>query len=165
MTPNGVPIRVDPKDYPDSKQFMHAYHHPDRIRPDHHWVDWFVALDEGDSRTNGLEFVEGIWADKLAAVAVLATIAIIVTSVVWCVLGGDLQTVFTVMSFVLGLVTGEFSLADTGDEDMALIPLKLKSRLRHCTISWFCQGEGKILLVQSSMRWPSLRHSMFFPQS
>ena len=131
MTPNGVPVRVDPKDYPDSKQFMHAYHHPDRIRPDHHWVDWFVALDEGDTRTNGLEFVEGIWADKLAAVAILATIAIVVVCIVWCVLGGDLQTVFTVMSFVLGLVTGKFSSgraqqirdADTLQAEIALVAL------------------------------------------
>ena len=131
MTPNGVPVRVDPKDYPDSKQFMHAYHHPDRIRPDHHWVDWFVALDEGDTRTNGLEFVEGIWADKLAAVAILATIAIVVVCIVWCVLGGDLQTVFTVMSFVLGLVTGRLSSgrarqirdADTLQAEIALVAL------------------------------------------
>ena len=131
MTPNGVPVRVDPKDYPDSKQFMHAYHHPDRIRPDHHWVDWFVALDEGDTRTNGLEFVEGIWADKLAAVAILATIAIVVVCIVWCVLGGDLQTVFTVMSFVLGLVTGKLSSgrtqqirdADTLQAEIALVAL------------------------------------------
>ena len=115
MTPNGVPVRVDPKDYPDSKQFMHAFHHPDRIRPDHHWVDWFVALDEGDTRNNGLEFVEGIWAEKLVLVAILATIAIIVVCIVWCVLGGDLQTVFTVMSFVLGLVTGESYSSNTGD--------------------------------------------------
>lgn len=132
MTPNGVPVRVDPKDYPDSKQFLHAYHHPDHIRPDHHWVDWFVAFDEGDTRTNGLEFVEGIWAEKLVAVAILATIAIIVVSVVWCVLGGDLQTVFTVMSFVLGLATGEYSDhvdcrgrqgADTEEAEIALAAL------------------------------------------
>ena len=107
MTPNGVPVRVDPKDFPDSKQFLHAYHHPEHVRPDHHWVDWFVALDEGDQRTNGLEFVEGIWAEKLAFVAILASVAIVVVSIVWCVLGGSLQTVFTVMSFVLGLVTGD----------------------------------------------------------
>lgn len=111
MTPNGVPVRIDPKDYPDSKQFLHAYHHPERVRPDHHWVDWFVAFDEGDQRTNGLEFVEGIWAEKLVIIAILATVAIIVVSIVWCVLGGSLQTVFTVMSFVLGLVTAEIALA------------------------------------------------------
>lgn len=86
---------------------MHAYHHPDRVRPDHRWVDWFVEFDADDSRTNGLEFVEGLWAEKLAAIAILATIAIIVVSVVWCVKGGNLQTVFTVMGFVLTGIAGE----------------------------------------------------------
>ena len=56
---------------------------------------------------NGLEFKEGLWADKLAAIAIILTIAIIVASAVWCALGGDLQTVFTVMSFVLSGVAGE----------------------------------------------------------
>ncbi len=113
MTPNGVPVRIDPKDYPDSKQFLHAYHHPDHIRPDHHWVDWFVAFE------------------KLVVVAILATMAIIVVSVVWCVLGGDLQTVFTVMGFVLGLATGECSQescngkqgTDTQEAEIALAAL------------------------------------------
>ena len=36
---------------------------------------------ESDTRTNGLEFVEGIWADKLAAVAILVTIAIVVVCI------------------------------------------------------------------------------------
>lgn len=71
------------------------------------WVDWFEDFDSNDQRTNGLEFVEGLWAEKLAAVAVLATIGIITASIVWCVKGGDLQTVFTVMGFVLTLVAGK----------------------------------------------------------
>jgi len=85
-----------------------AYHHPEQLRPEHDWVDFFSEFDRSDQRQNGLEFVEGLWADKLAAVAVIATIAIIVVSIVWCVLGGDLQTVFTVMSFVLTLIAGKF---------------------------------------------------------
>ena len=70
-------------------------------------MDWFVDFDSNDQRTNGLEFVEGLWADKLAAVAILATIGIIVACIVWCLKGGDLQTVFTVMGFVLTLVAGK----------------------------------------------------------
>ena len=77
---------------------MHAYHHPEHIRPDHQWVDWFADFD-----------AEGLWAEKLVFVAVLFSIGIIVASIIWCVLGGDLQTVFTVMSFVLTLVAGESS--------------------------------------------------------
>ncbi len=70
-------------------------------------MDWFEDFDSNDQRTNGLEFVEGLWADKLAAVAILATVGIITASIVWCVKGGDLQTVFTVMGFVLTLVAGK----------------------------------------------------------
>jgi hypothetical protein len=86
---------------------MHAYHHPDQIRPDHEWVDWFVDFDTNDRRPNGLEFVEGLWANKLAAVAVILSVAIIVISIVWVLKGGSLQTVFTVMGFALTFVAGE----------------------------------------------------------
>ena len=110
-TPNGVPVRTDPKDFPDSRSFLHAYHHPADLRPGHEWVDWFVEFDTNDEKTNGLEFVEGLWAQKLAALAIVATIAIIAVSIVWCALGGDLQTVFTVMSFVLTLVAAQIALA------------------------------------------------------
>ena len=90
---------------------MHAYHHPDRIRAAHEWVDFFARLRaESVDKTFGLEFVEGLWVEKIAGLAILVTIAIIVASIVWCVEGGDLQTVFTVMSFVLGLATGEDTL-------------------------------------------------------
>lgn len=110
-TQSGVPVRVDPKDYPDSRTFMHAYHHPEEIRTTHTWVDWFTEFDSNDERTNGLEFVEGLWADKLAIVAIVATVAMVAVCIVWCVLGGVLQTVFTVMSFVLTLVAAEIALA------------------------------------------------------
>ncbi|KAL9605289.1 MAG: hypothetical protein Q9179_001537 [Wetmoreana sp. 5 TL-2023] len=101
-TRNGVPCQLDKDKYPNSHTFMHAYHHPDRIRRDHEWMDWFSQFkDENADQTVGLEFVEGLWAEKLVAIALLITIAIIVVSVVWVVKGGNLQTVFTVMSFVL----------------------------------------------------------------
>ena len=86
---------------------MHAYHHPDQIHPDHEWVDWFIDFRATDpSKTYGLQFVEGLWAEKLAFVAVLITVAIVAVSIVWCVRGGELQTVFTVMGFVLSGAAG-----------------------------------------------------------
>jgi hypothetical protein len=86
FTPNGVHTKTDPKDFPDAKTFKHAYHHPERIRPDHRWVDWFVEFDASESRQNGLEFVEGLWAEKLAIIAVIFSIAILAVSIVWCAL-------------------------------------------------------------------------------
>lgn len=104
--PNGVPTRTDPKDFPESKQLRHAFHHPESITTEHYWVDYFASFDAVDERQNGLEFIEGLWAQKLGLVAILASIGIIVASVVWCALGGQLQTVFTVMGFVLSFVAG-----------------------------------------------------------
>lgn len=87
---------------------MHAVHHPDRIRTSHEWVDWFTEFKASDrGKPVGLEFQEGLWAEKLAIIAILITIAIIVVSIVWAVRGGQLQTVFTVMGFVLSGAAGE----------------------------------------------------------
>ncbi|KAL9589462.1 MAG: hypothetical protein Q9203_001755 [Teloschistes exilis] len=106
---NGVPCQQDPNKYPNSHTFMHGYHHPDRVRRDHIWVDWFTQFkDENPKQTIGLEFVEGLWAEKLVAIALVITIAIIIVSVVWVVKGGELQTVFTVMSFVLTGAAGKY---------------------------------------------------------
>lgn len=71
-----------------------------------------------------MEFVEGIYAEKLLGIAIVATVAIIVVCIVWCMLGGQLQTVFTVMSFVLSLIAGESS-ADVAVQG-SLIVVKLK---------------------------------------
>lgn len=103
FTRNDVPIKMgtDADPVPGEHEFMHAYRHPQRLRTQHDWVDWFVAFRKDPDKTYGLEFVEGLWADKIALFAVLITIAIIVVSAVWCALGGNLQTVFTVMGFVL----------------------------------------------------------------
>ena len=71
-------------------------------------MDFFTALRDRDpEKTVGLEFLEGLWAEKLALVAVLITIAIVIVSIVWCIRGGDLQTVFTVMGFVLTGAAGK----------------------------------------------------------
>lgn len=65
---------------------MHAYHHPERLKTSHQWVDWFVELESTSAdKSYGLEFKEGLWAEKLAIFAILVTIAIIVVSVVWCI--------------------------------------------------------------------------------
>lgn len=93
---------------------MHAFHHPDRLRPAHEWVDWFVEFKAEDrGKTVGLEFQEALWAEKLAIIAILITIAIIIVSIVWCLRGGQLQTVFTVMGFVLTGAAGKSLNPDT----------------------------------------------------
>jgi hypothetical protein len=133
---------------PDPKAFSHAYHHPERIRPDHLWVDWFVEFDRSSpGETKGLEFKEGLWAEKLLIVAVLCTITIITVSVVWCALGGDLQTVFTVMGFVLSLIAGELTPASLMFWTICAFvnPTKLKLRWRRFIIKSRCPTEGLVV--------------------
>jgi len=90
---------------------MHAYHHPRDIHPSHEWIDFFTRLrDQDPSKTYGLEFCEGLWAEKLAAIAIFITVVVIVVSVVWSVRGQDLQTVFTVMGFVFTGAAGTYIL-------------------------------------------------------
>ena len=104
---NDVPVRPDLKDFPDLHSFMHAYHHAHTLKTEHLWVDWFIEFKKDPDKSYGLEFKEQLWAEKLAAIAIIITIAIVVVSIVWVIKGGSLQTVFTVMSFILGGATGK----------------------------------------------------------
>lgn len=88
---------------------MHAYHHPQRIRPDRYWIDWLVQFRDGgdSSKTYGLEFVESLWIEKLAVLSILLTFGLILACILWVTLGGDLGTVFTVMDFVESGIAGK----------------------------------------------------------
>ena len=88
---------------------MHAFDHPHHIYRKYEWVEYFTEFfkDSEHGKEVGLEFQEGLWAEKLAIIAILLTIAIIIVSIVWVVKGGQLQTVFTVMGFVLTGAAGE----------------------------------------------------------
>ncbi len=89
---------------------MHALVHPHHIHTTHEWIDWFTEFKSSErGKPVGLEFQEGLWAEKLAIIAILITITIIIVSIVWVVRGGQLQTVFTVMGFVLSGAAGEWS--------------------------------------------------------
>ena len=119
-----MPIEADVK-APACRRFTNAYHHPERLLPAHEWIDWYVDFDRTSADEKGLEFKEGLWAEKLAILAIIATIAIIVVSIVWCVLGGNLQTVFTVMSFVLSLIAGESFVVIHLRKSLTCLKLKL----------------------------------------
>lgn len=88
---------------------MHCYHHPTHVRTNHDWVDWFAEFDATDpEKTYGLEFVEGVWAEKLGVIAIAINIAIITVSIIWSLRGGNLQTIFTVMGFVITAAAGTY---------------------------------------------------------
>lgn len=84
--------------------------HPQRIRTNHEWVSWWQEYEKRSDRSYGLEFIEGLWAEKLALLAIAINVAVIVVSVIWCIRGGNLQTVFTVMSFVITAAAADIAL-------------------------------------------------------
>jgi len=95
---------------PEVVRLLTINSHPDRVRTIHEWIDWFVEFEQNPDRTYGLEFVEGIWAEKLGILAIAVNIATIAVSIVWVIKGGNLQTVFTVMSFIITAVAADIAL-------------------------------------------------------
>ena len=93
---------------------MHAYHHPGRIRPDQVWVDWLVHLkNSGDpTKSYGLEFVEGLWVEKLVLAAIVGSVALLIPSILWPLKGGDIGNVFTLLDFVESWFARESLLID-----------------------------------------------------
>lgn len=141
---------------------MHAVHHPDRIRPDHEWVDWFTDFKYDDrGKTVGLEFQEGLWAEKLALIAILITVAIIVVSIAWALRGGQLQTVFTVMGFVLTGAAGEFISDMAVHDDVVgsgkLSVVQLKLLWLRCTIRLLCRIESFWGFEEETTQQPGLK--------
>lgn len=87
--PTASPIQKHAKDDPTWHSFMHALVHPHHIYSKTEWVDWFTEFKASESgQPVGLEFQEGLWAEKLAIIAVLITVAIIIASTVWVIRGG-----------------------------------------------------------------------------
>lgn len=138
-TKNGVPQRTDPKDYPDSHAFLYAYHHPHRIQTEKEWVRWFAKMGSETDRTCGLEFKEGLWAEKFGLLVVGAMVADATTCIIWCTKGGDLDTVFTVMGFVLAAEAGKLILTKQNMWCMLIFQLLSVSLL--CTIRLPCLFE------------------------
>ncbi|KAL9056767.1 MAG: hypothetical protein Q9162_002738 [Coniocarpon cinnabarinum] len=108
-THNGVPTRHKPADYLDARVLMHAYHNPGRIKPDQVWIEWMAHLkNSGDpGKSYGLEFVEGLWIAKLVWAAILGSISLIIPSILWPALGGQLGDVFTTLDFVESWFAGQ----------------------------------------------------------
>lgn len=73
-------------------------------------MSWWQEYEKRSDRTYGLEFIEGLWAEKLGLLAIVINAAIIIVSIIWCIRGGVLQTVFTVMSFVITAAAADIAL-------------------------------------------------------
>ena len=79
---------------------MFAYANPLKVTSKHDWVEWAFKLKQKDKRY-ALEFVEGWEATRIAVLGSVLWMASFLLGIIWSVRGGDIQTVFTVASFVL----------------------------------------------------------------
>ncbi|KAI9794278.1 MAG: hypothetical protein M1833_000421 [Piccolia ochrophora] len=94
----------------DQHQLMSAFENPSGIRPGTEWVAWVFAMKADPYNKEGLEFVEGWNGRKIAIIGASVLIGTTLMAGLWAGLGGDLQTVFTVASFLLALSTASIGL-------------------------------------------------------
>jgi hypothetical protein len=86
-------------------EIMYAYLHPNRLSSEHKWIDWVFRLRKSDRR-HALEFVEGWDTTRIAITGSIPWTFSCIVGVVWAVRTGDVQTAFSVASFILTSATG-----------------------------------------------------------
>ncbi|KAH0558413.1 hypothetical protein GP486_004926 [Trichoglossum hirsutum] len=82
------------------QEIMFAYSNPEKITSSTDWVIWAFKLKQEDKRF-ALDFVEGWQASRFIVLGLTPWTISFLMAIVWSARGGNLQTVFTVASFVL----------------------------------------------------------------
>jgi hypothetical protein len=104
--PNRRPEPVEIDDFTLQAVF-YAYQHSSEIETEHDWIDWVFRLRKPDHRY-ALEFVEGWNTTRIAIAGSLPILFSTLVGVIWTILGGDVQTTFTVAGFILTCGTCEW---------------------------------------------------------
>ncbi|KAF2735619.1 hypothetical protein EJ04DRAFT_189418 [Polyplosphaeria fusca] len=102
-TSRPTPVSMD--DY-TMQEVLYAYNHPHDFSTETDWIEWVFRLRQPAKR-HALEFVEG-W--NGTRIAVLGSVPCMASTIVGCVMsvyGWDIQTAFTVATFILTVTTGE----------------------------------------------------------
>ncbi|OQE17832.1 hypothetical protein PENSTE_c019G09469 [Penicillium steckii] len=83
---------------------LFAYRHPEKLHSTDEWIQWIYKLRQPNQRY-ALEFIE-TWSTLRIMIAV-STLLLLSTSVgvIWSILKDDIQTAFTIASFVLAAGT------------------------------------------------------------
>jgi len=135
------------------------------VRTNHEWVDWFVEFEQNPERTYGLEFVEGIWAEKLGLLAIAINIALIVVSIVWVIRGGSLQTVFSVMSFIITAAAADIALLALYYQVSLVQYLRVSKRLLLTLSDYFSSLDLDSDVQDIVLYWSYLLYSSLFRQT
>lgn len=79
---------------------MYAYQNPEKLGIKDAWVQWVFHLRQRNKR-QVIELVEGWDATRIAIAGVIPWLSSCMIGIIWTAVGGDLQTTFTVASFIL----------------------------------------------------------------
>lgn len=89
---------------------MYAFWEPGNLDPHTaDWVRWVQGTQDDYEHKFAFEFLEDFDPVRIVFIGALGLLIIIMLTGVWVGKGGNPSTVFTVMSFVLGVATGEWS--------------------------------------------------------
>jgi hypothetical protein len=82
------------------QEMMFAYRHPDQLASNDDWIRWVFRLRRRDKR-HALEFVEGWNTMRIAVAGTVPWLSSCIVGIAWTAAGGDVQSAFTVASFIL----------------------------------------------------------------
>lgn len=79
---------------------MFAYLNPGQIESEDDWIQWVFRLRRSDRR-HAVEFVEGWDTTRIAIAGTIPWLSSCIVGIAWTAAGGDVQSAFTVASFIL----------------------------------------------------------------
>lgn len=82
------------------QDILFAYRHPEKLHSTDKWILWVYNLRQPDRRY-ALEFMESWSALKISIAVSILLVSSTALGVAWAVVKDDVQTAFTVASFVL----------------------------------------------------------------
>lgn len=80
---------------------MYAFENPDKIESKTDWVSWVFRLKSNPDKKYALEFVEGWKGGKIMILGAIPWVGSFLTALIWSACGGDIQTAFSVASYIL----------------------------------------------------------------
>lgn len=89
------------------REVLYAYNHPSEFGSETDWIEWVFRLRQ-PNRRHALNFVEGWKGTRIAIAGTMPCILSTMVGIICSARGGDIQTAFTVASFILTIATGEF---------------------------------------------------------
>jgi len=98
-TPTTRPVVVPFDDFV-LQEMMFAYLNPDKVESTDDWIQWVFRLRRREKR-HAVEFVEGWNSTRIAIAGSIPWLSSCIVGIAWTAAGGNVQSAFTVASFIL----------------------------------------------------------------